>query len=72
MNTYTLHEAFRTAEHPDTSPETLRVLAAHEYWTIRYEVAYNPNTPADALRALTGDEDRSVREGAMSNPNCST
>ena len=57
------------AQNPNTSPETLSVLATDDYWVIRWAVARNPNTSPETLQVLATDEDRCVRRGAGRHPN---
>ena len=49
------------AKDPNTSPETLSVLATDENWSVRYWVAKNPNTSTETLAVLATDEDKDVR-----------
>ena len=60
------------AENPNTSPETLKVLATDEDSVVRYGVAKNPNTSPETLKVLATDEDSFVRYGAKKNPNYKT
>ncbi len=72
MNSSTLQEAIRIAADTDTPPETLRVLATHEHWEVRSEVADNPNAPPETLQALAEDEHEWVRSGVACNRNTPT
>ena len=64
-------EKIELAENPNTSPESLKVLATDEDWTVRYWVAYNPNTPQETLKVLATDKHSGVRWGVALNPNTS-
>ena len=57
------------ASYPNTSPETLALLAKDEDWSIRYYVAKNPNTSPEVLALLANDEDSYVSRMALDNPN---
>ena len=57
------------ARDPNTSPETLSVLATDKVWVIRYWVAQNPNTSPEILWDLATDKDEDVRYSVGQNPN---
>lgn len=57
------------AEHSNTPPETLTLLAHDKVWQVRYWVANSPNTSLETLRKLANDVDKSVRRAAVENPN---
>ena len=56
------------AENPNTSPETLALLAKDEEYDIRREVAVNPNTPLKTLALLANDKDKDVSEITFKSP----
>jgi hypothetical protein len=60
---------FQLAQHPDTTPETLELLATDDDWMVRSWVAYHPNTSPEALQLLATDNHGSVRYGAAHHPN---
>ena len=49
------------AEHPSTSPESLRRLAGSAYLSVRMAAALHPSTPLDALLLLAGASDIPVQ-----------
>ena len=56
------------ARNPNTSAETLALLAQDEDDDVRYEVAGNPSTSAETLALLAKDEDWQVRAAVAWNP----
>ena len=62
-------EKIKLAKNPNTSPETLKVLATDKDYTVRYYVALNPSTPPETLKVLATDENCFVRRGVPQNPN---
>ena len=65
-------EKIKLTENPNTSPETLKVLATDKYYVVRYGVAENSKTPVETLKVLATDEDSGVRRGVAKNPNYKT
>ena len=57
------------AGNPNTSVETLKVLATDGDWDVRHWVAQHPNTPVEILKVLATDDDWSVRCGVTENSN---
>jgi len=53
---------------PNTSPETLDILANDGVWMVRRDVAENPNTPPEALDRLANDEEYWIRYRVAQNP----
>jgi hypothetical protein len=51
----------RIAEHPHTTPQTLRELACHPAAEVKLAVAENHNCPEDVLAVLSCDENLDVR-----------
>ena len=64
-------EKIKLTENPNTSPETLKVLATDKNYGVRYMVAKNPNTTVETLKILATDKDSVVRYGVAINPNTS-
>ena len=60
---------FRTANDPETSSSTLRVLAGVSNWLVRRSVANHPNTSPGVLLCLAEDKDPIVKAFAIYNPN---
>jgi len=60
---------FELAQHTNTSPETLELLATDDDWYVRCWVAQNPNTTLEILKSLATDDDRWVRYWAAHHPN---
>ena len=67
--TLSFGEKYKLVENPNTSVETLKVLATDEDSNVRYWVAGNPNTPVETLKVLATDEDSNVRYWVAGNPN---
>ena len=57
------------ASNPNTSPETLAVLATDEVAVVRFGVARNPNTSPETLAVLATDNVNFVRNMVSYNPN---
>jgi hypothetical protein len=57
------------ARNPNTSLETLELLASDDDWFVREYVARNPNTPPKALEQLANDKEWNVRYWVALNPN---
>jgi hypothetical protein len=57
------------AQNPNTSPETLELLATDKNSDVRWEVARNPNTSPETLELLATDKDSCVRYWVAYNPN---
>jgi hypothetical protein len=70
-NTWILlnNRIFDLARNPNTSTETLELLANDKDSSVRFWVARNPNTPAETLERLANDRDSCVRECVAYNPN---
>ena len=64
-----LTERIKLARNPNTSVETLSVLATDENPSVRYWVARHPNTPVETLSVLATDEDSDVRYWVARHPN---
>ena len=62
-------EKIKLAKDPNTSQETLSVLATDEDWCIRCWVAKNPNTSQETLAILATDKNPDVYYGVERNPN---
>ena len=62
-------EKLALAQNPNTSVETLKILATDENSYVRCSVAENPNTSPETLKTLATDENSSVRLGVAENPN---
>lgn len=61
----------RVAQHPNTPPQALRVLAGSPIEMVRYEVASRGGLPVDAVVGLASDPDSwMVRAVAARNPRC--
>jgi hypothetical protein len=56
------------ASNPNTSPETLTLLADDEDSVVRFWVAKNPNTSPETLDRLANDENYLVRRAVATNP----
>ena len=56
---------------PNTSQETLRILATDEDYNVRYYVTRNQNTSQETLRILATDKNPGVRCGVARHPNTS-
>jgi hypothetical protein len=67
--TLSLDEKLELAKNPNTSVETLKVLATDEDSSVRYWVVKNPNTLVETLNVLATDENADVRYWAAYNPN---
>lgn len=59
----------RIAGHPNTSAETLKLLAASEYYEVRSAVAENSTADIEILYMLAKDEHADVRFAIAENPN---
>ena len=70
--TLSFGEKYKLVENPNTSVETLKVLATDEDSNVRYWVAGNPNTPVETLKILATDKDSSVRCEVARNSNYKT
>ena len=57
------------ARDPNTSPETLSVLATDDYWGVRRGAALNPNTSPETLQVLATDKNWYIRYEVARNPN---
>ena len=66
---YQVKELYRVARNPNTSQETLTLLASDKDSFVRYCVAENSNTPPETLTFLASDGDCNVRLNAAHNPN---
>ena len=66
-----IEEKIKLAKDPNTSQESLRILATDENSYVRRRVARNQNTPQELLRILATDEDSYVRLGVAENQNTS-
>jgi hypothetical protein len=64
-----IERALQLANHPQTSSETLRVLARSDWSLIRQAVAQHPKTPSKVLERLLMDVDNEVRLAVETNPN---
>ena len=62
-------EKIKLTQDPNTSQETLAILATDEYSSIRCGVAQHPNTSQETLAILATDEDSNVRYGVARNQN---
>jgi hypothetical protein len=69
VSSLSYEEKLELAQNPNTSQETLQVLATDEYSSVRYWVAENPNTPLEFLKVLATDKNWGVRRGVARNPN---
>ena len=57
------------AKNPNTSPETLALLANDEAYNVRSYVAYNPNTSSETLERLANDDYYGIHVAVTKNPN---
>ena len=64
-----LDEKIKLTQHPNTSPETLAVLATDGDPGIRRLVAEHSNTSTETLEVLATDKDPDVRDEVAKNPN---
>jgi len=64
---YSFKEA--VASNPNTSVNTLNILAKDSSWKVRQAVAKNPNTPTSILKILAKDNDKNVREATVNHHN---
>jgi hypothetical protein len=69
MSTLTVAIQERLAEHPDTVPEVLGLLACSEDSEVRAAVSENPNASHSLLQKLVADESADVRFRLAENPN---
>ena len=68
-----LGEKVKLTQHPNTSTETLAVLATDKIADVHYRVARNPNTSQETLAVLATDKYYPyVRESVARNSNTST
>lgn len=66
---YKLKQRRDVAQNPNTSQETLSILATDENYEVRWEIARNPNTPHETLSILATDGNPDVRRGVAENLN---
>ena len=62
---------YELARNPNTSPETLAMLAKDIEWVVRASVAKNPNASPETLAMLAKDIEWGVRASVAENPNTS-
>ena len=59
----------KLAKDPNTSQESLAVLATDKYWSVREWVAQHQNTSQETLKLLATDKNPDVRYWVARNPN---
>ena len=69
ISSLSIHEKIKLARNPNTSVESLKVLATDENFDVRCCVAQHPNTPVESLKVLATDEDPDVRYCVARHPN---
>ena len=57
------------AQNPNTSPESLQILATDKNYAVRCGVAENPNTSPEVLQTLATDKSSNVRYHVGHHPN---
>jgi len=62
-------EKLQLAQNPNTSTETLAVLATDKDYLVRFWVALNSNTSTETLSILATDENYWVRRWVVKHPN---